>query len=212
MKNFALDIDDEVPVKEEKTESMAINLFDYEKPKIKRSVKEEKPKDEIKGRAYPPKKEEPKSTKFKPSPFISPVYGILDKNYKKEDLIVSNDNKKEIDVDIVRKKAFGTLEEDLEKTLNKPVDNFYKEQEPKERLPKAREEKSVEDMLEETAFDVIDLKKEKKTAGIEYDTESIQLEQVDKPKIKTKEEKEEATLENDLFDLIDSMYDDKEDE
>ena len=56
------------------------------------------------------------------------------------------------------------------------------------------------------------LKKEKKTAGIEYDTESIQLEQVDKPKIKTKEEKEEATLENDLFDLIDSMYDDKEDE
>ena len=96
--------------------------------------------------------------------------------------------------------------------MNKPVDNFYKEQEPKERLPKAREEKSVEDMLEETAFDVIDLKKEKKTAGIEYDTESIQLEQVDKPKIKTKEEKVEATLENDLFDWIDSMYDDKEDE
>ena len=68
--------------------------------------------------------------------------------------------KKAIDVDTVRKKAFGTLEEDLEKTLSKPIKKFY---ENKEELPKTKkkeeekEEKTIEDLLEETAFDVIDL-------------------------------------------------------
>ena len=206
MKNISLDLNDE-ETKENEKESMSINLFDYEKPKIKRSVKEEKKKEEIKGRAYPPKKDEVKTTKFKPSPIISPVYGILDKNYKKEDLIVNSEPKKDIDVDVVRKKAFGTLEEDLEKTLNKPVKKFYDE---KEKLPKVKEEKSIEDLLEETSDDVINLKKEE---NIEEDiTDTMEIEQIDKPKEKTKEEKEEETIENDLFDLIDSMYDNREDE
>ena len=213
MKNISLDLtdDDEKVVKEEK-ESMSINLFDYDKPKIKRSVKEEKKQEEIKGRAYPTKKDEPRQTKFKPSPVISPVYGILDKNYKKEDIIVKSEPKKDIDVDVVRKKAFGTLEEDLEKTLNKPVKKFYDEDK-EEKLPKVKEEKSIEDILEETSFDVIDVKKEeRKKEEKKFDTDTIELEQIDKPKVKTKEEKEEETLENDLFDLIDSMYDNREDE
>lgn len=213
MKNISLDLtdDDEKVVKEEK-ESMSINLFDYDKPKIKRSVKEEKKQEEIKGRAYPTKKDEPRQTKFKPSPVISPVYGILDKNYKKEDIIVKSEPKKDIDVDVVRKKAFGTLEEDLEKTLNKPVKKFYDEGK-EEKLPKVKEEKSIEDLLEETSFDVIDVKKEeRKKEEKKFNTDTIELEQIDKPKVKTKEEKEEETLENDLFDLIDSMYDNREDE
>ena len=32
------------------------------------------------------KKEEPKPKKFKPTPVISPVYGVLDKNYTKEEV------------------------------------------------------------------------------------------------------------------------------
>ena len=211
MKNISLDLIDEednIEKKPEKKESMSINLFDYEKPK-KRVVKEEKKQDEIKGRAYPPKKDEVKTSKFKPSPVISPVYGILDKNYKKEDLIVKNDPKKDIDVDVVRKKAFGTLEEDLEKTLDKPVKKFYNEKN-EEKLPKTKEDKSIEDLLEETSYDVIDLKKEEKDE--KFNTDTIELEQIDKPKEKTINEKEDDTLENDLFDLIDSMYDNREDE
>lgn len=68
---------------------------------------------------------EPEEKKvFKPTPIISPVYGILDKNYYKEDIVVSKPisrssytNSKEITIDDVRKKAFGTLEDDLENTL-----------------------------------------------------------------------------------------------
>ena len=101
MKNISLDLDLEEDKKEEK-KSMGINLIDYEKPKTKRPpAHQEKKSEEIKGRAYPPKKEENRNNKFKPSPVISPVYGVLDKNYKKEDLIIKKDRKKDIDVDIL---------------------------------------------------------------------------------------------------------------
>ena len=68
------------------------------------------------------KKEEPK--KFKPTPIISPIYGVLDKNYHKEDIKTKNNssnntyyNHKEVSIDDIRKKAYGTLEDELEVTL-----------------------------------------------------------------------------------------------
>ena len=73
-----------------------------------------------------PTKSEPKEEKklFKPTPIISPVYGILDKNYHKEDIKSKNNvsnntyyNHKDVSIDDIRKKAYGTLEDDLEITL-----------------------------------------------------------------------------------------------
>ena len=61
--------------------------------------------------------------KFRPSPIISPVYGVLDKNYSKDDIMTKDrsrnlyHSKKEVTVDDVRQKAFGSLEDDLENTL-----------------------------------------------------------------------------------------------
>lgn len=62
---------------------------------------------------------------FKPTPIISPVYGILDKNYYKEDIVVTTpssrtnykQSSKAITIDDIRNKAFGTLEEDIEQSL-----------------------------------------------------------------------------------------------
>lgn len=58
---------------------------------------------------------------FKPTPIISPVYGVLDKNYHKEDIVSRQDvksNTVEVDaIDSVRNKAYGTLEDELENTL-----------------------------------------------------------------------------------------------
>ena len=48
---------------------------------------EKKTYQEEKREAYSPKKEEPKK-RFQPTPIISPVYGVLDKNYKKDDIVV----------------------------------------------------------------------------------------------------------------------------
>ncbi len=77
-----------------------------------------------------PKKVEVKKDKkedrkiFKPTPIISPVYGVLDKNYHKEDIKPKNIsssneyyNHKDVNIDDIRKKAYGTLEDDLEVTL-----------------------------------------------------------------------------------------------
>jgi len=74
----------------------------------------------------PKKIEEKKEEKkvFKPTPIISPVYGVLDKNYHKEDIKTKNKstnntyyNHKEVSIDEIRKKAYGTLEDELEITL-----------------------------------------------------------------------------------------------
>ncbi|MCI9084671.1 MAG: hypothetical protein HFH46_03565, partial [Bacilli bacterium] len=70
---------------------------------------------------YSPPREEKKV--FKPTPIISPVYGILDQNYQKEDIRKKNErprsyyDPKEATVDEIRNKAYGTLEDDIETTL-----------------------------------------------------------------------------------------------
>lgn len=80
----------------------------FEKPKKKEEVKQEKKEKKV----------------FKPSPIISPIYGVLDKNYHKEDIKTKNNsfnntyyNHKDVSIDDIRKKAYGTLEDDLEITL-----------------------------------------------------------------------------------------------
>lgn len=202
---------------EVKTRTKSVSVFDTEKGRS-RSYKEESYK-----RDYSPiKRTEPAVTpleqrKFRPSPVISPVYGVLDKNYKKEDIVVRGEEKKVLDVDSVRKKAFGTLEDDIEKTLTTPINSFY----PKEI---EREAKEIDELLKETIDDEIPVLIKKDEAKpdyssfnieeepIEYNYEDETLEVLDKKKEKSVEEKlEDDTLENDLFDLIDSMYENRED-
>lgn len=106
--------------------------------------KKEDVKVEVKEKVmYGSKIQEPVEEKknFKPTPIISPVYGILDKNYHKEDIVsrheVKNFEKEsnESSIDAIRNKAYGTLEDELENTLfgsNSIL--FKKEEESKEKL------------------------------------------------------------------------------
>lgn len=116
-------VEDEIETKEEKAPSPIFfddkDFASIEKPKkVEKKINNyfEKPK----------KKEEVKQEKkvFKPSPIISPIYGVLDKNYHKEDIKTRNNsynnayyNHKDVSIDDIRKKAYGTLEDDLEITL-----------------------------------------------------------------------------------------------
>lgn len=59
-------------------------------------------------------------TYFRPSPIISPIYGILDKNYKKDEVvnkrevrITSSYARENLSVDDVRRKAYGSLSDDI---------------------------------------------------------------------------------------------------
>ncbi len=86
---------------------------------------------------------------FVPSPVISPVYGILDKNYSKEDIVDKRTDRraKTVDnLDRVRTKAFGTPSVEEAKTQEvKPLEE--------------KEEVIVNDILEEKEGNVIDTTK-----------------------------------------------------
>lgn len=61
---------------------------------------------------------------FTPSPIISPVYGVLNENYKKEDIVSKKETRAKksdepLDLDSVRRKAYGTLEDEIEVSLSK---------------------------------------------------------------------------------------------
>lgn len=174
---------------------------------------------------------------FKPSPVISPVYGVLDKNYTREEIIERQENitrttnPKDMNYDAVRRKAYGTLEDELENTLSK-----LSEPEIHEKVEKPvtkEEEKSIEDLLNEIEgnrnMSIGDIEEKIKDKMEEEEQESIsddeflkefmartskKEETIKEEKATTKEEDVDAdkTLEHDLFNLIDSMYEDKEGE
>lgn len=213
--------------------------------------------------------EEPK--KFRPSPVISPVYGILDKNYKKEDIIERvdninflNDDPNVINVDSVRKKAYGTLEDDIETTLNavqkapilddttdersidellndsiddaiedivteKDEDNITKDLglfEEKEKVVAYEEADSILENIENDIPTFEEIKEKQLDENIEKTPNDI-LEKTNTLKILDDIENElneitnkkevddlvlEDTRETDLFNLIDSMYENKDEE
>ena len=163
---------------------------------------------------YKAKKEE---RIFKPTPIISPVYGILDKNYSKDDIVTKKETSytKQVDglsVDSVREKAYGTLEDELENTLfgsnsilfnNKEdakdeTDDFFGE----------LEEEARPDLLDD--FEVNEDYNDKKIKNLEEITMDIgkELDSLinKKENIKSREEKNKNIEEDDLFNLIDTMY------
>ena len=127
---------------------------ELEKPKeIKSSYIKEKPVPTV-------KKEEKR--RFSPTPIISPVYGVLDKNYHKEDITDKATNRTIYDtatlnVDDVRKKAYGTLEDDLEVTLFGANSILFNDEIDRDEPKKTQFEDNV---LLDDLTDVIDLDEE----------------------------------------------------
>ena len=151
----------------------------------------EQPKKEVKS-SYLKEQTKVKEEKrhFKPTPIISPVYGVLDKNYNKEDIAQKKETpitytSTRISIDEVRKKAYGTLEDDLESTLVGNNSILFND---------ATKEEDLFDELIDEAKPV----KEEPINIIDDDINMI--EEAMEPK------KDDPTTESELFDLIDSMY------
>lgn len=215
VKNLFIDEEDVEPVKseviqveipsplkeEEKEEDIADNNLIKNEEKVSAPIffddeyfKElEQPKQEVRFNSM---KEQPKAKEerkqFKPTPIISPVYGVLDKNYSKEDITTKQDKKLEktntvITIDEVRKKAFGTLEDELENTLFGSTSILFNDE--------ITSEKNDED---DDLFDeLIELDEPMRHASDENINivEEELTKTIDKP-----------LNEGELFELIDSMY------
>jgi len=171
------------------------NVMDYERKKQEKRI--EYKRVERKEETSTPK------AKFKPSPIISPVYGILDKNYTPEDITSRTDTiNRTLDVDSVRKKAFGSLEETpkVKGVEDKKVND---DKLLEENLEKSR---TIDELLKDSSDEIIEVKEdffEENTYNNIDSLENVEPEHV--------EDFEEDTLESDLFDLIDSMYENRED-
>ena len=176
-------------------------------PKVAKRVEVQKP-------AIP---EQPKI--FKPSPVISPIYGILDKDYKKDEVVSKTVKEEKIVIkdsattyDTVRRKAYGTLEDELEDTLNSM--NKLTPEAISNEVNKIDESVNELDKKTNKIEDLIS-KIESTTSDISVGEleDKMELEHFDDEDDEPVSDKTmtNSTLEHDLFNLIDSMYDDKED-
>lgn len=242
---------DDFSDREYKSESTFTFPIDFEDDEVEPVKVEEKPKprEEYRPVNKTPEKRDyseylrKKETKkqFKPTPIISPVYGVLDQNYKKEDVIVKKEvlrKPNELSLEEVRKRAFGTLEDEIEQNLTNTKEIKIKEE---VKIKKEIEVEAKPKVLVEEPVDKM------KTIGelIEEDNHRIDIPEIDSinedeieytidsnddmdiPKNsiddllsrdEIKNEKEEVEIENDddiddeeadLFSLIDSMYEEK---
>jgi len=150
---------------------------------------------------------------FTLSPIISPVYGILNENYKKEDIVTRDSTHlrtyEKVDLDSVRKKAYGTLEDEIESSLSRNnVDDVLEEVPSEMKVENLKEDGlSIDDLLVEEIPETI----EEEVFDIEEAEPEIDLDD-NRETLEVHEKGQEAIGEEDLFDLIDSIYAGKEEE
>lgn len=185
---------------------------------------------------------------FRPTPIISPIYGILDQNYKKEEIVDKKEvkptssyvSRKNVDLDSVRNKAFGELTQDLGLTNQEPIvieeikdeeigstleDNLLYDMNDVDTTPTvdkvtiADAEEYFQDLGLEYNVDYKDIKYEKANGrrartspaiddiDEEYDMEPVREKTTRR---RYEEDDDDDKLEDNLFDLIDSMYEEKE--
>lgn len=167
------------------------------------------------------KKAETAETKktFKPTPIISPVYGILDKNYYKEDIVVTPisrnnyyDSSKPITIDDVRKKAYGTLEDDLEKDLlfgsdlevpkhGKVDDSIFNETDFANAVEEDKKRDISKDGLKSDIESLLDNKEFVKS--FDYHTDEKMVNNISKT--------EDTIIQNDIVENLESNYDNHDD-
>ena len=249
--SFPIDFEEDIPKRESKPVSTNEKVLDVQKKEPVKKVAE----------LYPDKRPEFKGKpKFKATPVISPVYGILDKNYTKEEVKEKDEEdvslkrpSRKIDFETVRKKAFGNLSDDIKDNMLCENCELYKEV---KKIQALSEDDLLYDMTvdEEEELTINKAYENYEEFGVAYDTKSIikkdatddsedvvikdnneekieeepkiELEQpeikvvedleeetpVVEKEIPTREKKKETKVDDDFFDLIDSMYKERSDE
>lgn len=198
-----LEIEEDFEVSEEPVFSKPVFFDDNDFKDLNLAEKKEPDRyveKDIYGRKNDEKKEEEKKA-FKPTPIISPVYGILDKNYHKEDIVSRTEVKPSVQdtepsIDSIRNKAYGTLEDELENTLFGNNSILFKQ---------IKEETTEDVQLEKLDDDVLT----NLTDDISKELDELLLK---KEKYLEKDSKTEPVT-DDLLDFIDStLYKDGEEE
>ncbi len=149
-------------------------------------------------------------TGFKPSPIISPIYGILDKNYKKEDVVQKKEvrlsggyNRGNLNVDAVRNKAYGdVLEKEEIPVKQETVTTFEVEEDEDENLlVDLSDDNDKPEVKEITMGDALEYFQD---LGLEYNVDYVDA---SKEKNTPKRYKEETEIEVALKENMDDTLD-----
>lgn len=193
--NFPMDLDDTIY---EKTTQSRVTREKKEEPVREVKINTYTSSTAYQKRTYPTEKinSSKEEKKFMPTPIISPIYGVLDKNYKKEELSYNNEKNlnitKKLNYDEVMKKAMKKVD-DIDEENKSIFFNLDEEKEENndEEVKIIYNDVSIDDKVDNTNNDEIN--------EPSIDEDNILSE----------------TKEQDLFNLIDNMYssdDDEEDE
>ena len=220
-------LDDEPAIPEKKVvkeEKKSKPLYSYKKEKEKK--KEPIPygmkKDEIKIEEYGTYEKKNEKKTFQPSPMISPVFGYIDEEKAKEEAensrrevrISSSYKSRRLDVDSVREKAYGNNDDIFEEELSSSDAK-------KNRLKELQEEEKEDVMLDITdtspkvsKVTVGDAEEYFEDLGLEYNVDYKDVSHARKTgrRVDLHGEEEKEELEDNLFDLIDSMYEERKGE
>ena len=223
-------IPEEGPVYQEKTVYKEKTIYKERIPYSEESVSEYHG---LGSGLYEGAEKKEKKLGFTPSPIISPIYGILDKNYKKEEIVTKKEvrlsvtTSRKVDLDSVREKAYGDLANDITESIHEEV------VEEEEKTP-VFEDNLLYDLNEDDSpavktVTVGDAEEYFNDLGLEYNVDyKVEKEKKEEeiPVVTRRADRtKEIDLEDDsnlndydsndsddsnLFDLIDSMYEDKE--
>ena len=156
--------------------------------------------------------EKPKE-KFQPSLIISPVYGVLDKNYtpseikterKSFDHLFVEEQNKPIDFDTVRQKAFGQIDNEEEPSLLYDMSDENEYAPSIEKVTLGDAEEYFEDLGLEYEIDY----KDESLGHMTRQKRNKKLQKVVEEEIKDTDEEHDPEEKN-LYDLINMMYESK---
>ena len=208
--------------------------FKVEEPVYKESIKvKEEPKSLYGGYGL---RDEKTKEKFKPSPVISPVYGLLHKEDLERQELPSKsldslfkEEKQEVNFDAIRQKAYGVKEEVKTDELvseDTSTDLFFEMKDDVVGVDKVTigdAEEYYQDLGLEYNIDYKDADKEKEKQKMTRSKKNKELtemvdEEIKEDKLieeetkskKTKNKIDDEAEEKNLYDLIDMMYDSKE--
>ena len=156
---------------------------------------------------------------FRPTPIISPIYGILDKNYKKDEIVqkkevrITSASSKKMDLDSVREKAYGDLASDITASM---MDDVPQKKHIESKEEDTSDDNSLYDLTDNdhpivSNVTVGDAEEYYNDLGLEYNID-YKDNKKEKATGRRSDKKKAESTEDSLFDLIDSMYKDSEEE
>lgn len=163
---------------------------------------------------------------FQPTPLISPIYGILDKNYRKEEVVDKKEkpssyvSRKNVDLDSIRQKAFGQVSESVNeiyedvdlKDDDYEEDNLLYDMTQVDNKPRVNQvtiadaEEYFSDLGLEYNIDYRDARYERATGRRADVVDRVEPQDSSVSNNVSEDNSGQDKLEDNLFDLIDSIY------